>query len=494
MRTALLRAFCVLALCPLGCGGQVESISHASATPDDSSKPDPSPGTSGSPSVHKPPDDPPECSCPDALPCFTTGCDDTGACVVIAASAGTSCSDANPCSVGDSCDGSGVCVAGGARTFDEVYGDAAAGAWRAVLPLEGGRIAVAGHTGWHQGTTGYDAWFALTDSGGNLLSEHTWAGDGDEYAMRIVRTDDRGFLLVGSSSSAGSSAQPWLTRLDANGEPLWTTTLSLSTSVEIEAATALDDGSFAIGGGLIENGRITDAWIGVLDPAGQLVTQMTYETSRSDCVTNMVAIEGDIVVSGYSRNFATERYDAWVSRFHKDGSAVFQHTLEQDLLLAVSDLAALSDGSVAVLLDVSKASESTVELHKVTGDGELIWSASRALPGSIDAPSQLTIGADGNLVVVGGTFTPSFTGFELSFLRVDSVNGESLADATLAFDTEHYPRPYDVVASDEGTFLIAGTQWVASGSSGWSAGYAELSRVDPWPPASCGISAQLWSR
>jgi hypothetical protein len=364
-----------------------------------------------------------------------------------------------------------------------------------MLPLEDGSFAVAGYTGWHQGTTGYDAWFAITDSQGNLLAEKVWATSDDEAIYTMARSLDGGFMLAGSQVTTGTNvSHVWIAKMDAKGAPLWDTTLDIPDSIELHSIVALHGGTFALGGSTIVNGVDADGWYGLIKGDGTTLDFQQISTPLSDSIMAMTPMyDGDFVAAGYSRDLQHERYDVWVSRIEANGNQLWNVTLDKDELLSVSDLVAVGADDVALLVDVWENPSQIARVRRLSSDGVVIWSRDVVLPGSIDAPSKIVVDTDGSLVVIAGTFTQDFTGFTLSFDRLDAISGAPIASAQIPYDAAVYPRPYAAAPQDGGTFAIAGTQWVKSTQNSWGAGYAELSRVDPWPPAGCGVSGPAWS-
>ena len=85
-------------------------------------------------------------------------------------------------------------------------------------------FAVMGYTN-SFGSGGGDGYLLVTDSTGNLLWSKTYGDTGDEFGTGISQTPDSGYILCGYTSSFGvSTLAPYLIKVNAEGDLLWSET------------------------------------------------------------------------------------------------------------------------------------------------------------------------------------------------------------------------------------------------------------------------------
>jgi hypothetical protein len=81
---------------------------------------------------------------------------------------------------------------------------------------------IAGYTN-HFGAGGYDAYLIKIDSLGNNLWSKTYGGPNYDNAYTVQQTTDNGYIIIGSTSSFGSGGYDiYLIKTDSLGDTLWT--------------------------------------------------------------------------------------------------------------------------------------------------------------------------------------------------------------------------------------------------------------------------------
>jgi hypothetical protein len=83
---------------------------------------------------------------------------------------------------------------GGTNEYDLAY---------SLVQSNDGGYALAGYTN-SFGAGSNDFWLVRTDSSGNMLWNNTYGGTGNDFAYSIVKTNDGGFVMAGSTNSSGA--------------------------------------------------------------------------------------------------------------------------------------------------------------------------------------------------------------------------------------------------------------------------------------------------
>ncbi len=139
--------------------------------------------------------------------------------------------------------------------------------------LAGYSNSIGGDVGGNQGNN--DFWVMRLDEANNIIWEQNFGGSGDDVALCILQTLDKGFVVVGNSDSEdgdgtenNGSRDFWIIKITDSGDLVWETNLG---GTEYESATGIvqsDDGGFVVIGttrsndiDVSDNNGLTDGWI-----------------------------------------------------------------------------------------------------------------------------------------------------------------------------------------------------------------------------------------
>jgi len=148
---------------------------------------------------------------------------------------------------------------------------------------------------------------------GNVFWRTTLGGNGMDELSDIIETQDGGFLLIGTTDSAGGGipalagrTDAWVARLTPSGALQWCHTFGGKGSDRGVAALALPDGGFLIG---CESGSESgsmkswnhggyDCWVARLNARGGLIWEKQYGGSKNETVCALLALkEGEYLVA-----------------------------------------------------------------------------------------------------------------------------------------------------------------------------------------------------
>lgn len=100
-----------------------------------------------------------------------------------------------------------------------------------------------------------DYWLTKMDVDGNILWSKTYGGSGDDVGQKVITTSDGGFAIVGYSMSSdgdGSNNEGfhdnWLLRLDSNGNIMWEKSFGFSGHDHAYSVIQTNDGGFFMTG------------------------------------------------------------------------------------------------------------------------------------------------------------------------------------------------------------------------------------------------------
>jgi hypothetical protein len=188
-----------------------------------------------------------------------------------------------------------------------------------------------------------DFWVIKIDQGGNLVWQKSYGGSAYEYCTGMTRSQDGGYVLVGSTESndkdvvnkygnlgyANDATDGWVLKLDVNGNKVWTKTLGGTWGDLFASITPAQGGGFLLSGYTRSNdgnvsdlSGVSDTWAVKLSESGGLLWSKTpggtdeeygqwiLEPTPGNYV--MIGItysnDGDVVgLNGYG--------DGWIYRF-----------------------------------------------------------------------------------------------------------------------------------------------------------------------------------
>jgi hypothetical protein len=116
-----------------------------------------------------------------------------------------------------------------------------------VAALEAGDGYIAAGSTISRGNGSWDFWLIRTSPVGETEWEKTYGGLGRDYLASILKAEDGGYLLSGSTESYGNGSDNlWLVKVDSRGNELWNKTFDSSLGGLSGSATATEDGGFAL--------------------------------------------------------------------------------------------------------------------------------------------------------------------------------------------------------------------------------------------------------
>ena len=226
-------------------------------------------------------------------------------------------------------DGWVFCLTGkGKKRWEYTYGTKGRDWLRAMTLSPGGKITVAGGTKADKKSNTY-SWVVQLDKNGKKLWEKTYRSS-ENVARAIIPLENGRLAIAGWVHEKGSitGRDIWIAKLDAKGELMWEKKLGGSGDDHTEALIALPNGHIAMAGGTTKNLAVITvraAWMLRLDKRGKLVWRRSFE-GKSDQLYSLSALpDGKLVAAGASwrQNKGT---DAWILTTDKHGRRRKSHT------------------------------------------------------------------------------------------------------------------------------------------------------------------------
>lgn len=205
------------------------------------------------------------------------------------------------------------------------------------------------------GTSGRDMWLLAVTEAGETAWTRRIGGRGRDTGHGIARTDDGGYVVVGTTESyAGEGADTWLVKVNTTGQVVWNRTLGPESSGG-HAVEQTDDDGFIVSG---KDGTVTKV-------DGRGILEWTIEGPTSGVFTGVTqTTDGGFAVAGHQSGFAGG--DSIVMKVDETGTREWCRTLGEKRVEEqlpndstatpleietggrITDIVATHDGGVAV--------------------------------------------------------------------------------------------------------------------------------------------------
>lgn len=169
--------------------------------------------------------------------------------------------------------------------------------------------------------TNNDFWIICIDSVGNKIWDHRYGSSGDEFLLSGIQTNDKGFLLGGStnsfigndvSQSPRGNLDYWIIKTDSSGNKQWDKRFGGANADVLMDILRINDAYYLIGNSHSDQGfdksnnnfdttlSTGDYWIIKIDTLGNIIWNRTFGGTLDDIVTSGIVKGPNIFICGYS--------------------------------------------------------------------------------------------------------------------------------------------------------------------------------------------------
>lgn len=201
------------------------------------------------------------------------------------------------------------------------------------------------------GNGGYDTWVFKTDSLGNLLWEKRFGGSDWDFGKCIIATNDGGYMVCGETYSFGNgNNDAFLLKLDANGDSLWMQTYGGASNDWAEKVIQTQDGSYVfIGSTNTGPTSMHEAIVIKTDQNGAIIWQQLYGSDRDDFGTAIVEspINKNLIFVGNTDSTIANEQNMFTVRADSLGDILCYYELGGTLEESVNDITLRFNDQVA---------------------------------------------------------------------------------------------------------------------------------------------------
>jgi gliding motility-associated-like protein len=330
--------------------------------------------------------------------------------------------------------------------------------------------------------------------------DKTYGGSGYETLDDALKTEDEGFLLIGSTGSAvsgevseaGKAQDFWVVRIDSTGKKMWDKRLSSGDNDFNDvclAAIQNTEGYLLVGEkntgvNIFSDNPVDghrDIWIVQIRPDGSKIWEKSYGADGEDQAFSIVKLpDGDYIIGGHTdskpdginkTSEAKGRRDIWLIRIKPNGDVVWEKSYGGNGQDEYPYLTVAQDGNV-VFTAGTTSSESGDKRSKSKGgkdfwvvkiapaNGNILWEKDFG-GNDLEEPRNILELRDGSIVVCGnsesGVFgdktAKNYGQADYWILKLDQ-DGNKLWDKS--FGGSGVDRAINLDQNKTGYFLVCG--------------------------------------
>lgn len=322
-----------------------------------------------------------------------------------------------------------------------------------------------------------------------ILIASTATADPGDIIWANAYTSGASFSSVDMTSSGGSicagssGSQVLITKLDYEGNELWSVTYGGSEDDDAEDILSLSDGSFLVCGQTESDSQdLQDAFLWKLDASGGIIWEKNYDGPGYTAFTSVIQnADGNLVCAGYSQS-ESEGYQGVIAVYTIDGDLVNSKVIGTSMNDLFKKVIQNQDGSYTACGYSDLENVMDYWLVKMDAGFGVEWMKNYHDPVSSRAHS--IVSADGGGFLLGG-FVGSYGDAVARLIRVDGT-GDVIWEKD--FGGDFWNTCNDLISLDNGGFVVAGfnslvsstwNPWVftidAGGEMGWEVIYNEAS-------------------
>jgi len=165
------------------------------------------------------------------------------------------------------------------------------------------------------GAGGTDFWLVKVDSEGVLQWNKTYGGPSDDSAHTVIQTSDGGYALAGFTNSFGQGDKDfWLVKVDSSGNMDWNKTFGGTGTDDATSLVKTNDGGYVLAGSTTSSGAgSSDVLVVKVDSSGNLLWSQTCGGTGADYAYSIIQTsDGGYAFVGNTASFGIGSTDCYL--------------------------------------------------------------------------------------------------------------------------------------------------------------------------------------
>jgi len=247
-----------------------------------------------------------------------------------------------------------------------------------------------------------DIWILKLDNSGNIEWEKNYGGTGVDACQSIIKANDGGYILVGSTSSYSmdvdgnhGGTDAWVFKINDSGEIVWQKCYGGNNTDGVRGISLTNDGNYLIAGGsisldgdLTENHGDADVWILKISTTGSIIWQKSLGGTEYDGACSVIeTTDNGYIVSGSSYSSDGDASinhggsDIWVVKLDESRNIVWEKSLGDTAFEWSGTILKTIDGGYILSVSTNSLTgdiqgnhgDRDIWIIKLTDDGEMMW-------------------------------------------------------------------------------------------------------------------------
>ncbi|MDD5530473.1 MAG: hypothetical protein PHX21_10680 [bacterium] len=293
-----------------------------------------------------------------------------------------------------------------AKTFGGTKSDVG----KSVQQTQDGGFIVAGYTE-SFGKGSFDFYLIRTNSSGDTLWTRTFGGTNNDQGTSVQQTSDGGFIIAGVTSSFGAGYQDvYLIRTNSSGDTLWTKTFGGTKSDQGTSVQQTQDSGFIIVGTTSSFGTSGDVYLIRTNSLGDTVWTRTFGGDNYDRGASVQqAFDGGFIITGETNSFGTGDRDVYLIRTNPLGDTLWTKTYGGSKDDYGNSVQPTQDGGFIIVgstysFGTGTPGSSNVYLIRANPLGDTLWT--KTFGGTLgDMGNSVRQTSDGGFIITGETYS-----------------------------------------------------------------------------------------
>jgi hypothetical protein len=306
--------------------------------------------------------------------------------------------------------------------FEKVYGTDGVDISRSVKQISSGSIYVLGNS--DSSLFGQnDITLTKLDVNGNELWTTYYGTSNSENGFYLNTTADGNFVLVGETQTGINNLDVMYCKVDTNGAVIWNKSFASPVNETGKYIEQTSDGGYIIAGSQNDASGYFDMLALRLDANGDYLWHQTFGRTDNDYADMIHQVGSEFILTGDTRSYGAGGYDVMLYQLDSFGIELWSHTYGDSVQNGCQGLIVTSDGKYISYGETEIYPTSPFEfyLQKIDAGGTSIWRRTFGGTGT-DAIFSVREDSDGGFVCTG--YSNSYNGggpLDLVILKTDTA-------------------------------------------------------------------------
>ena len=304
--------------------------------------------------------------------------------------------------------------------FEKVFGSAGIDISRSVKQINSGSIFVFGNS---DSLGSNDLSLTKLDANGNRLWTKYYGTGNTENGFFLNTTNDGNLVFTGETETASNNLDVVIGKVDTTGAVLWYTTYASPVNETGKYIEQTTDGGYIIAGAQNDALGLYDILVLKLDANGNYQWHQPLGRSDNEYGSMIHEIPAGYILTADTRSYGAGGYDVILYDLDTAGNEIWSQTYGDSLQNGCQGLLITSDGKYLSYGETEIAPSSAFDffLEKIDTSGTVIWRYTYGGSGS-DAIFSVKEDVDGGFICTG--YSNSYNGFaplDLVIFKVDAA-------------------------------------------------------------------------